>query len=89
MLGVFGSYALTPKLYLNATSEFFGLEYEEFDGFLNNTRVNLEHRTFEHLGFGIGLDYFRIDAGVESESGNLSAEAEYDYLGLLAFVRVF
>ena len=89
VLGLFGSYALTPKLYLNASSEFFGLEYEEFDGFLNNTRLNLEHRTFDHLGFGIGLDYFLINASLENESGSLSAEAQYDYLGLLGFVRVF
>jgi hypothetical protein len=89
VLGLFGSYALTPKLYLSASSEFFGLEYEEFDGFLNNTRLNLEHRTFEHIGFGIGLDYFLINASVESESGNLQAEAEYDYIGLLGFVRIF
>ena len=88
VLGLFGSYGITPKLYLNASSEFFGLEYEEFDGFLNNTRLSLEHRTFEHVAFGLGLDYFLIDASVESESGNLSAEAEYDYLGLLAFMRI-
>lgn len=89
VLGLFGSYALTPRLYLNASCEVFGLEFEEFDGFLNNTRLSLEHRTFEHLGLGIGLDYFLINASVESESGNLSAEAEYGYLGLLGFVRIF
>jgi len=89
VLGLFGSYALTPKLYLEASSEFFGLEYEEFDGFLNNTRLALEHRTFRHAGFGIGLDYFLIDASVESESGNLSASAEYDYLGLVGYLRIF
>jgi len=89
VLGLFGSYALTPKLYLNAATEFFGLEYEQFNGFLNNTRLTLEHRTFSHLGFGLGLDYFMINAGVDSENGDLSAEAEHDYLGLMAFVRIF
>ncbi len=89
VVGLFGSYALTPKLYLNAASEFFGLEYEEFDGFLNNTRLSLEHRTFEHVGFGIGLDYFLIDATLDSESGSLDAEAEYDYVGLMAFMRIY
>jgi hypothetical protein len=89
VLGLFGSYALASKLFLNAASEFFALEYEEFDGFLNNTRLTLEHRTFEHLGFGIGLDYFLIDASAENESGSLSAEAEYDYLGVMGFVQVY
>lgn len=89
VVGLFGSYALSPRLYLNASSEFFGLEYEEFDGFMNNTRLALEHRTFEHLGFGLGLDYFLINASVESESGNLRAEAEYDYAGILGYVRIF
>lgn len=81
--------AFTPRLYLNLSSEVFGLEYEEFDGFLNNTRLNLEHRTFSHLGLGLGLDYFKIDASVENESGRLSAAADYDYIGLVGFVRFF
>ncbi len=89
VLGLFGSYAFTPRLYLNGSSEFFGLEFEEFDGFLNNTRLNLEHRTFEHLALGVGLEYFLINASVESESGRLSAEAEYDYLGLQVFATLF
>ena len=56
MLGVFGAYARSPRWYLNASSEFFGLSYEEFDGFVNNSRLLLEHRTFSHLDFGCGLD---------------------------------
>ncbi len=89
VLGVFGTYALSPKLYLNASSEFFGLEYDNFDGFLNNTRLALEHRTFRHVGFGIGLDYFLIDASAEGDNGNLEAEMEYDYLGLTAYLRIY
>lgn len=88
VLGLFGSYAFTPKLYLNWSTEFFGLEYDEFDGFLNNTRLNLEHRTFEHVAFGLGLDYFVVNASMESESGNLTAELDSDYLGLLIFIRI-
>lgn len=89
VVGLFGSWALTPRLYLSASSEVFGLEYEEYDGFLNNTRATLEHRTFDHLALGLGLDYFLMNASVESEGGNLSAEVEYDYLGLMGFVRIF
>lgn len=89
VIGLFGAYALTPRWYLNASSEFFGLEYEEFDGFLNNTRLSLEHRTFSHVGFGLGLDYFLIDASVANESGSLEASAEYDYLGLVVYMRVY
>jgi len=88
VLGLFGSYAFTPKLYLDWSTEFFGLEYENFDGFLNNTRLNLEHRPVEHVAFGLGLDYLRINASVENESGDLSMEADSDYLGLLVFARI-
>lgn len=89
VLGIFGSYAITPRLYLNASSEFFGLEFEGFDGFLNDTRLNLEHRTFEHLGFGLGLEYFLLSASVDGKRGNLTAEMDYDYYGLVGFVRIF
>lgn len=89
VLGAFASFAITPRLYLDASSEFFGLEYEEYDGFVNNTRLNLEHRTFEHVGFGVGLDYFLVNASAESESGHLSAETEFDYVGILGYLRVF
>jgi hypothetical protein len=89
VLGAFWSFAFTPRLYLNVSSEFFGLEYEEYEGFLNDTVMTLEHRTFEHLAFGLGLDYFMIDASVESENdGLLEAEFDYDYLGLMFFARL-
>jgi hypothetical protein len=89
VLGMFASYAITPRLFLDASSEFFGLEFEEYEGFVNNTRLNLEHRTFEHLGFGVGLDYFLVNVSAESESGHLRAETEFDYVGILGYVRVF
>jgi hypothetical protein len=89
VIGVFAAYAITPRLFLDASSEFFSLEYEEYDGFVNNTRVNLEHHTFEHVGFGVGLDYFLVNASAENESGSLSAETEFDYIGLLVYLRVF
>jgi hypothetical protein len=90
VLGMFGSYAFTSKLYFSAASEFFGLEYEQYEGFLNDTRVVLEHRTFEHVAFGVGLDYFLIDASVESERDDLlEIEAEYDYLGVMFFARLY
>lgn len=90
VIGAFYSFAFTPRLYLTASSEFFALEFEEYEGFLNDTRLTLEHRTFEHLAFGLGIDYFGIDASVESESdGLLDAELEYDYLGLLVFARLY
>jgi hypothetical protein len=90
VLGVFGSYAFTPKLYLSGASEFFGLEYEQYDGFLNDTRLVLEHRTFEHLALGAGFDYFLINASVESEhEGLIHAELEYGYLGFLVFARLY
>lgn len=89
VLGVFGAYALSPRWYLNASSEFFGLDYEEFNGFLNNTRLSVEHRTFSHVGFGCGLDYFLINASVANESGSLEASAEYDYLGFLVYMRIY
>lgn len=89
VLGLFGAYALSPRWYLNASSEFFGLSYEELEGFLNNTRLSLEHRTFEHVGFGLGVDYFLVNASIANESGNLEASTEFDYAGLLVYMRVF
>jgi hypothetical protein len=90
VLGAFWSHAFTQRLYLTAVSEFFGLEFEEYEGFLNDTRVVLEHRTFEHVAFGLGFDYFGMNASVESETeGVLEAEFDYDYFGLLFFARLY
>ena len=90
VVGLFGSWALTPKLYLTGVSEFFGLEIEEYSGFLNDSRLVLEHRTFSHLALGCGLNYFGINASVESEWDDLlEAEFDYDYLGLLFFLRLY
>jgi hypothetical protein len=88
--GIFGSWAWTPDLYLTGVSEFFSLDYEEYDGFFNDTRLLLEHRTFDHIALGIGLDYFGIDATVESENDDLlEAEFDYDYVGVLVFAKLY
>jgi hypothetical protein len=45
----------------------------------------LEHRTFKHLGFGLGLNYFFLDANVDTV--DYQGKASLEYLGPLLYLK--
>jgi hypothetical protein len=68
-LPVFGfrlDYALTPKWWMRGKYELFFLDsVDSFRGALNDFTLAIEHRTFQHIGFGFGLNRSSLDVEVE------------------------
>lgn len=85
VLGLHAEYALSPKWKLLGSSEFFQIELGDFDGFLADNRLSLEHNLFKHVGWGIGFNSFTLDASVEDD--NLTADVEYAFQGLMIYLR--
>jgi len=68
-LPVFGfrlDYAFTPKWWLRTKYELFFLDsVDAYQGALTDFTISVEHRTFQHVGFGFGLNRSSLDVEVE------------------------
>jgi hypothetical protein len=78
-LPVFGfrlDYGMTPKWWWRSKYELFFLDsVEGFRGTYSDFTLALEHKTFEHLGFGIGIsrNSLNVDVSKDSTSGAFSS----------------
>ncbi len=85
-IGLYGAYALTEKLMLDGRFAYFTLDYDKYDGQMVDAYVALEHRTFTHVGFGVGASYFDIDLDVDE--GITEERYSVRFRGPLFYVKV-
>jgi hypothetical protein len=80
-------YAFTPKWWMRGKYELFFLDsVDSFRGALNDFSLAIEHRTFQHIGFGFGLNRNSLD--VEVEQTNYRGAVSTVLNGLLLCVVV-
>lgn len=86
MLGFYLRYNISRRWRFNANSQFFFLRYEDFEGSLTDVRLNVEHQTFRHVGFGLGLN--RIDFDIEADSSDDDFRGTFENVneGLQAYI---
>lgn len=80
-------YSFTPKLSLNWRYEVLAMEFGEFKGRMQESYLLLEHSTFEHFGFGGGINSFNFD--LEMDNSDFRGEVETDYLGFLLYAKTY
>jgi len=88
LLGLHWAYAFTSKWKLLAGTEVLRFDVGEYRGLVSDTRITIQHDTFEHFGWGIGYNGFAIDAHFEDED-DLDADLEYGYQGLMLYLRAY
>jgi len=95
-LGIGGSWAFTDsrKWILNYRVGVFaiGLDLdaeanEEIEGRLIDGGVRVFHKTFKYVGFGAGLDYFRVK--VDYKKRDLDSNFDYSYFGPSIFIASY
>ena len=91
-LGLRGDFAITPRWMLRTNIDFFYLEYQSFKGSLVDTRIAVEYNPWEHFGFGLGLDNFRLKLEAQSKDypavdfqGNIKSQ----FMGVQLYARYF
>ena len=57
-LGVRLDYAITPKLFIKQSVDFFYIEYKQFTGRLLDLKIGLEYNIWKHFGLGLAYNYF-------------------------------
>lgn len=92
VFGLRADFALTPKWFLKSSMDVFYLEYESYKGSLFDTKVAVEYNAFKHVGFGLGVENFNLQAEAEGEDypaidfvGNIQLQ----YLGAMLYAKVY
>lgn len=85
VLGLHGEHALSPNWSLFAAGEIFQLELGDYGGTIGDFRLGLNWDVFDHIGVGIELNSFGMDATIKDD--NLKAEVEYSYQGAGIYLR--
>lgn len=78
----FGTYAFTPKLSLEGSIGFFGLDYKDYSGELLTLNASLEYRVTERFGVGVGYTYIDMDLEIDKSAKD---RYELDYYGPALF----
>jgi hypothetical protein len=73
-IGLVGAYALTPKLTLAGSVDWFKAKVRGFKGKLWNVGASLDYRLFRYLGVGAGYNWFRLDVKDEEKEDGLDAK---------------
>lgn len=85
-------FAFTPKLFLKESIELFYLELDDFNGVLSNINIALEYNPWEHFGFGLAIDYFRLRIRANGEDYpniDFVGDIKFSYAGLMLYGKYF
>ena len=91
-LGLRGDFAVTPRWMIRTAIEVFYLEYQSFKGALVDTRVAVEYNPWEHFGFGLGFDNFRVKLEAEDKdypSVDFEGVVKSQFMGVQLYARYF
>ena len=92
VLGLRADFAITPKLFLKYSFDFFYLEYDQFKGAVTSAELALEYKAFKYIGLGIGLDSFKLHIEAEGEDYpniDFNGAFNFGYFGLMAYCKVY
>ncbi|WP_455201241.1 hypothetical protein [Kaarinaea lacus] len=85
---VFGSrWNFTEKLQCIFRYELFMLQVGDYKGSQQDFQLLLEHSTFKHVGFGLGIN--TVDSNIRAQSDNLRGEFDSRILGLLGYTKIY
>lgn len=83
-LRLYGTYAITPQLAIDAGIGLFSTSYGDFDGSFTNFSAAIEWRPMRQFGIGVGYSLF--DMNVKYEDGGSHTRFDYSQGGPLVFV---
>jgi hypothetical protein len=92
VIGFRTDFAITPKVFLRASSDIFYLEISDFKGLIVDTKAAVEYAAFEHVGIGLGFESFNlaVEAKGEDYPGvNFKGKLNFTYLGANLYVKLY
>ena len=77
-IGVWYRYSISPRWALRARFDLLDADIDDYDGRMINAALGLNFRAFEHVGFGLNYNYFKLDVGIDKSDWRGNIETVYD-----------
>ncbi len=93
VLGFRGAFAITKRVFLKQSIEFFYITLSDFDGLLIDFNLALEGHICRFFGLGAGFNFLRVDiegnGGSDFLGGGWDGKLNFDYGGLFLYGKFF
>ena len=91
LLGLRSDFKISDKLSLNQSIQVLYLVVGNFKGSLFDLNIALEHKTFNHVAFGIGVNSNRFNINIKNPDSSLGffGDIKMDYSGLLFYGKYY
>ncbi|MBB6095185.1 hypothetical protein HNQ60_004075 [Povalibacter uvarum] len=84
VIGFRGVWALSDHFYFDAQAQFFALEFDEYDGDLQDYKISFTWMPIRNFGVGVGYNKFTTSLDVDKEHFN--GTLRFEYGGPLLFI---
>lgn len=84
VVGFYFRYNISRRWAFRGSSQVFFIDLDEFEGSLTDLRLNVEHHTFKHAGFGFGFN--RVAIELEADDGEFRGDFDNTLSGWQAYV---
>jgi putative salt-induced outer membrane protein YdiY len=87
-LGVRLDYAITPKLFIKQSVDFFYMEYNQFKGRLLDAKIGIEYNIWKHFGLGLAYNFFYMDVESDGETVDWKGSINFGFSGLMLYGKL-
>lgn len=92
VLGLGTDFAIAPKFYLLQSIEILYLKIDTFKGGIVDFNIRCEYKPWDHIGFGLGLNAYRLNISAYKEDGSFldfNGSVKTGYTGLLFYGKYY
>ncbi len=91
LIGLRSDFKISEKFYLNQSVEVLYLSVSNITGSLLDLNVALEHKTFDHVAFGVGINSNRLNINIKNPDSPISffGDIRMDYTGILFYAKYY
>ncbi len=86
-IGAWYKYSISPRWALRARLDLLSADVGDYDGLLLNVALGVNFQAFEHVGFGLNYNYFKLDVGIDKSDWR--GDIETTYHGVYANVSFY
>ena len=92
VFGLHGCFALTKKLFLKQSIEFFWITIDDYWGQIIDVNTKLEYNLFKYFGLGVGFNSVRVKIEADDDGfigSNFLGTLEYNFAGLMLYGKIY
>jgi len=85
VVGLTAAWKMSDKWFMYGRLQIFRLTFDDFSGRLDHVSVKLEYNMFEHVGVGLGYDFFAMGVDVDRKLWN--GDVTFSFKGPILYLK--